>query len=218
MSEQIKSETALADDKVTDEPIDCQLLDGYELMGWKPSSSLSYDDNVMDLVMLITRSSHCRQGSMACVLTNPISVGVDDVTKETIYNSLISVATNRPLFSEKDSDVHAEVAALGLACRTGSKTEGCTAYITMPPCKRCFAALTVAGVSRIVTRLTCPEPIKNGAQRNKIELVALGNVQEQTARINTLIYGDPKGKKREVESQTSDGSKRQKLAKDTEGN
>lgn len=63
--------------------------------------------------MLVTRNSHCKQGSMACVL-----VQTD--------KSIITVATNRPLFTENDSDVHAEIAALGAACQTGRKTGNAT--------------------------------------------------------------------------------------------
>jgi deoxycytidylate deaminase len=168
----------------------CKLLDGFKLHGWQPDPKLSDDENYMDLVMLLTRSSHCRQGSMACILVHPDS-------SNNICGSIISAATNLPLFTKNDSDVHAETAALGGACRTGSRTENATAYITMPPCKRCFGALVASGIKRIVTRLTPPQPIEAGARRNGIELIALGKLQEQTARINTLIHGDPKGKKRD---------------------
>jgi deoxycytidylate deaminase len=181
-----------ADDPSTACHPTCKLLDGFELFGWNPDPKLSEDENYMDMVMLITRSSHCKQGSMACVLIQ----SEDDSSSKGINESIISVATNGPLFSENDSDVHAEIAALGGASRRGTKTENATAYITMPPCKRCFAALVVSGIRRIVTRLTPPKLIEEAAKRHNIEVVALGRIQEQTARVNTLIYGDPNGKKK----------------------
>ena len=87
--------------------------------GWKPDESLGNDNTFMDIVMLVTRNSYTRQGSMACVLVQP-------------DNSMISVAINQPLFTENDSDVHAEIAALGAASKMGKKTDRATAYITMP--------------------------------------------------------------------------------------
>ena len=182
----------------------CRFLDGIQMFGWRPNPSLSEDDNYMDMVMLVTRSSHCRQGSMACVLVDQSSDG--------FFESIISVATNKPLFTDKDSDVHAEIAALGGASRRGDRTENATAYITMPPCKRCFAALVVSGIRRIVTRLAPPKAIEEGARRHKIELVVLGRLKEQTARLNTLIYGNPDGKRKKIDegSETSGPLKRRK--------
>lgn len=43
--------------------------------------------------------------------------------------SIVTVATNRPLFTENDSDVHAEIVAIGTACQTGRKTGNAT-YVT----------------------------------------------------------------------------------------
>jgi deoxycytidylate deaminase len=125
---------------------------------------------------------------MACVL----------VDEESDDNTILSVATNLPLFKESESDVHAEIAALGSASRVGKRTENATAYITMPPCKRCFAALTVSGIKRIVTRRTPPIAILDCAMKQKVEFVSLSreSMEQQTKRINLLIHGHPDGKKR----------------------
>eukprot|EP00536_Pseudo-nitzschia_multiseries_P006520 jgi/Psemu1/100863/gw1.139.27.1 len=141
------------------------LLKDHQLHGWQPNKSLSVDENFMDLCMIITRSSKLKQGSMACILVNesgnsdgvdaktlptsPTGTGSADNTN-TMCDSIISVANNRPLFSETSSDVHAEISAIGEAARHGLPTENATAYITMPPCKNCFGALAVAGIRRIV--------------------------------------------------------------------
>lgn len=188
------------------DPNNSNFLRGFELYGWKPDPNLSIDENYMDLVMLLTRSSYCKQGGMACVLVNHDN------------NTILSAVTNGPIFSEHDSDVHAEVAAIGAAARRGTSTEHATAYITMPPCKRCFAALVVSGIDRIITRLKPPKLIEEAAKRHNIQLVALGGISEQMARINSLIYGDPNGKKKkkDVEQQQDLFPKRMKETAETQ--
>lgn len=172
-----------------------EFLRDFELYGWEPDPTLSNDENLLDLCMIITRSSKLRNGSMACILAQP-EIKSDDETLN-VCEKIISIATNRPLFGEDTSDVHAEVAAIGETSRRGlGPTEHATAYITMPPCKRCFGALVAAGIRRIVTRLDPPKVIQDGASRNKIELVTFRDHDKQTSRINTLIYGDPSGKKK----------------------
>jgi deoxycytidylate deaminase len=105
-----------------------------------------------------------------------------------LEQSLLSVATNQSLYSENDSDVHAEIVALMSCARRGCVTQGATAYITMPPCKRCFAALVVAGIQRIVTRHTIPPTIANVAETKGIEMVTmLEGLEEQKDRINNLV-------------------------------
>lgn len=102
--------------------------------------------------------------------------------------SLLSVATNQSLYSANDSDIHAEIVALMSCARRGCVTQGATAYITMPPCKRCFAALVVAGIQRIVTRHAIPPTIANVAETKGIEMVELlEGVEEQRVRINNLV-------------------------------
>lgn len=187
-----------------------RMVDDYELYGWNADPALPFDDNVMDLVLLVTRSSICIQGHMACILVRP-QVERDNEADmgSKIRDSIVSVATNRPLYKERHSDVHAEICALGAASQAGIKTEGCTAYITMPPCKTCFGALVAAGVKRVVSRIEFMEPVFSGAENMGIELVKLGRISEQKARINTLIYGDPNGKRRY--HQPSDGSETKRL-------
>lgn len=188
-------------------------LNGYELHGWQPDKSLSTDENFMDLCMIITRSSKLKQGSMACILVNEID---DQIPKKDSCDAIISVANNMPLFSENDSDVHAEIAALGQACRSGIRTQNATAYITMPPCKRCFAALTVAGIRRIVTRYDPPKKIQETAAKNNIQFSKISNHTEQMARINTLINGESSEKKRknhEADQTPTEKTKKERVRK-----
>jgi len=105
-----------------------------------------------------------------------------------LYGCVIGAATNQPLFRESDSDIHAEITALGQACRNRHSTDGCTAYITMPPCKRCFAALVTFGIKRIVSRKLPPQQIRDTAANNGIEVLELDSETRRTQmeRINRL--------------------------------
>jgi deoxycytidylate deaminase len=71
-----------------------------------------------------------------------------------IFPNIVGAATNTPLFDGMDvtSDIHAEINALALVCRSSQSTEGCTAYIPIHTCQRCFAALVTFGIRRIVCR------------------------------------------------------------------
>lgn len=47
--------------------------------------------------------------------------------------------------------IHAEENAILAAAMSGSSVEGCTMYVTLPPCSRCAARLIEVGIKRIVT-------------------------------------------------------------------
>jgi tRNA(Arg) A34 adenosine deaminase TadA len=175
----------------------------FNLYGWKPDKNLSDDENYMDVVFLVTRSSRDGQqghmGSLIVKATKPHklfdnNVEGDGEHEERIYRGILGAATNTPLFGEKDctSDIHAEIGALGQACRSYQSTEGCTVYITIPPCKRCFAALVAFGIKRIVTRQVAPKLIRETAQGHGMEVLNLSREQNrsQMERINRLVNKD----------------------------
>lgn len=198
------------------------LFNKYNLYGWKPDTNLSTDENYMDMVLLVTRNSQLKQGGMACIIVKrqqqqfetPGQTTLNTATSTTstsatstsspskcqasmsnFEQSLLSVATNQSLYSANDSDIHAEIVALMSCARRGCVTQGATAYITMPPCKRCFAALVVAGIQRIVTRHTIPPTIANVAETKGIEMVELlEGVEEQRVRINNLVIQASRGR------------------------
>jgi deoxycytidylate deaminase len=136
---------------------------------------------------------------MACVLVAPSPPPPPDSAAQhhpksrRLYDAILSVSTNLPFYSAHDSDVHAEVAALGRAARNGVATHHATAFITMPPCKKCFSALTVAGIARIVTRLAVPPPIAAAATQHGIQMVQLEGGDAQRDRLNLLIHGNAAG-------------------------
>ena len=200
-------------------------LSRFEMHQYQPSANLSDDENYMDIVMIITRSSQLRQGSMGCILVRPRTDAItttieqherqimvpddeplpmaedhtetkhhskhneDDVENgnnelsSTLLNRIIAATTNTSLFTPKDSDVHAEINAIGqvasqrtqtaVASSSTTTTQGATAYITMPPCKKCFGALHAAGVTRIVSRRSHPIILHKVAAKVGIQLVTL---------------------------------------------
>mmetsp|Transcript_25637 Transcript_25637/g.39721 ORF Transcript_25637/g.39721 Transcript_25637/m.39721 type:complete len:256 (-) Transcript_25637:289-1056(-) len=198
-----------------------ELDERYELYGWTPklskpqeeecsgegekhvnvAAALSDDENYMDLVMLITRNSTCRQGHMGCILVNSSNTdkangenGNADAEETKFYNRIIGAATNCALYTISDSDVHAEVAALGDASSRGNRTKGCTAYITMAPCKKCFGSLFCSGVSRIVSRQALPDTMARVAEQKGIEYYDMKfQSQEQDARIAVWIQNSMNG-------------------------
>jgi deoxycytidylate deaminase len=208
-------------------------LSSFPTYGWRSDPSLSDDVNFMDLVLIITRTSQLLQGSMACILvrlppsvdsrkslktchkatTTPMPVNgpttaattTDQINKR-MEDAILSIATNQSFYKENESDIHAEIVALGQAARAGRSTDRCTAYITMPPCKRCLAALYTAGITRIVSRYPTPENYRHAAETRGIEFVDLPiHVREaQRARIDALILAHDE---EEEEWNTKDNTK-----------
>jgi tRNA(Arg) A34 adenosine deaminase TadA len=103
----------------------------------------------------------------------------------------VGAATNTPLFDGMDvtSEIHAEINALALVCRSSQSTEGCTAYIPIHPCKQCFAALETFGTRRIVCRRESTLLICQTAAARNIEVSHLSYQQQrcQMKRIYQLV-------------------------------
>ena len=167
-----------------------RLLEPFETHGWKPDDKLSDEDNLLDLLLIVTRCSKLKQGSMACIITRPAK----DVDDESLLSRIISVANNQEMYKPNSSDIHAEVAALGDAARHGRPTDQCTAYITMPPCRKCFSALYCSGINRIVSVHQPPTHFASFG----IDLVGATNILENRARIQVLF--DKNNEKQKQES------------------
>ena len=171
-----------------------ELNERYELFGWKPCPNLSEDENYLDLVMLLTRNSKCRQGHMGCVIiksADKSNVDENSMSRSDLelclYDRIIGASTNLELYRKYDSDIHAEVGALGDASKKGNSTLGSTAYITMAPCKRCFTSLFSSGVKRIVTRQPLPDVMATVAREHGIDYRDMKfQENEQDIRINKI--------------------------------
>ena len=188
----------------------CPALAPFNLYGWQPDPTLSDDENFLDIVLLLTRSSTCKtSGRVACILVDTALMprptanegsksgcaqggpNGESVAKleQRLFSCIVGAATNRPLFAPTDSDIHAEISCLGQACNSRHAVRGCTAYITIHPCKRCFAALVAFGVGRIVSRQMPPKQIVDCAHGNGIEVAELTKDmnRSQMKRINELV-------------------------------
>lgn len=168
-----------------------------EILEFKTNPSLSDDENYMDIVFLITRSSvDGQQGHMGAIVVRPSiqHQHPQNQHQRRIFRGILGAATNLPLFGEKNctSDIHAEISALGEACQSGQSTQGCTMYITIPPCKRCFAALVAFGITRIVTRQVSPRIIHETASKHAMAVVNFDRDtnRRQMERINKLVNKD----------------------------
>ncbi|KAL9186012.1 hypothetical protein ACHAXT_005250 [Thalassiosira profunda] len=169
-------------------------LSGFDLRGFRPSPNLSDDLNYMDVVMILTRSQTLRQGSMGCILVRPKNESAIDIEEDEgasnaqsdgegngtddFFGRIIAAATNSSLFKSDDSDVHAEINAIGQVAKRDIKahvvsSQGTTAYITMPPCKRCFGALHASGIRRIVARTQHSSVLLEAASTVGIEMASM---------------------------------------------
>lgn len=170
-------------------PTDNVPLSHFETYGWTPDDNLSEDENYIDLVLLITRSSQLKQGSMGCLLVQPSSRH-DTSSPLSLQDRILVAATNQSFYKDNNnSDIHAEMVALARAARRGIAVDQCTAYITMPPCKRCLPALVVAGIGRIVSRHE-DENRKGSAMAaacSHLEYGVVRDTTERLARINALV-------------------------------
>lgn len=208
------------------------MASSYETYGWEPCDTITDHENFMDLVLLITRSSKLKQGSMACILVRPPAEileteqqSCDDndddgnenasrkrtklLTNNNLTDRIITIATNQSFYKENESDIHAEIVAISQVASSRLSTsitstvhEYCShdngstmtnvtptthnaiAYITMPPCKRCFAALVTAGITQIVSRYQSADIIQTIANQRNIQMIV---IPENRIRIQNII-------------------------------
>ncbi|CAB9499923.1 expressed unknown protein [Seminavis robusta] len=230
--EETKTNPTTTQDNVsnTDGASGCEALKPFRTYGWKPDPHLSVDDNLLDLLLIVTRSSTCRDGGMACIITKQTKRQQDNETASplSLFQSILAVATNRALYSVNDSDLHAEVCALGACARHGHATEACTAYITMPPCKKCLGSLVVSGIQTLVFPRHIPPYIQQVAAQDhsNLTIVHKNDTEEwnqRRQRIQTLIETYQKehpgeegeiAKRRKQRKEEKQQRKQRKLEKD----
>ena len=211
-------------------------LSSFELHGYHPPPNLSDDLTYMDIVLLITRRANLRQGSMGCILVRPLlktttadGEEMNNPQQNELLSRIIAAANNTSLFQPDDSDVHAEINAIGqvskrihssLPHNTPStniiSTQGATAYITMPPCKRCFGALYAAGIKRIVSRKQHPDILLKAASEVGIEMSCLTHEEmvSQYVRMDKLFADGSQHKKLDEGNNAEEIVRRRKHRKD----
>lgn len=89
------------------------------------------------------------------------------------YNGLPSGILDDPLLlADREAKlakvIHAELNALLNAGKHGVPVEGCTLYVTYPPCNHCALAILQSGVSKVVT--TKPKATSRWCNSQKMSL------------------------------------------------
>lgn len=117
--------------------------------GWEWEAALSVDENYMDLAFLLAKASSA-SGRVGCVLVRGVAdCGMSHSPSQS--GDVIVCGVNTGLFTPMQADCHAEANAVAESATHGWALRGATAYVSKPPCDRCFALLAVNGVARIVT-------------------------------------------------------------------
>ena len=142
------------------------------------------NDNAAAAVVEESSSNHHHHDNSSSNISNTDN---NDSLSWYYWNRIIAISTNLPLYQSDSSDIHAEIAAIGqAAARCSSGTAQCTAYITMPPCRKCFGALVCAKVARIVTPRT--SPLASLAAQHGIQMIALTEQwDDRRQRTNEIV-------------------------------
>lgn len=110
---------------------------------------MNWHDYFFTLAEVIAKKSKDRSTQVGCVLASPdgnivaagyngFPRGVDDDNEEWHQRPKKYLVT-----------AHAELNAIAAAAKRGTSTEGCFAYINLPPCSQCTVALIQAGIRGI---------------------------------------------------------------------
>lgn len=110
---------------------------------------MSWDEYFFHLCLEIARKSKDRSIRVGCILAGPqheirsagfngFPAGVSDTHEEWHKRPAKYLVTQ-----------HAERNAISLAARCGTSLQGCTAYISLPPCTQCAGGLIQAGIKEV---------------------------------------------------------------------
>lgn len=149
---------------VEDEPIST-LSNPLPLPPYEFEDTLSEDENLLTWVSILARHSASKKGHMGTIFVRPPQQGDPSQSPSTQCQPPISAriahyANNTPLLyahiAKSVPEVHAEALAISRCARRGIPLEGCTVYISYPPCNDCFKLLLSAGIKRCVFKKSIP--------------------------------------------------------------
>ena len=107
---------------------------------------ISWDELWLATCFLISQRSIDPSTKHACIIVDKnnrvVSIGYNSFPRDCVDEEL---PTYRPL--KYKIVTHSEVNAI---INAKSSVEGCTAYITGPPCSNCFSAMLNAGIKKII--------------------------------------------------------------------
>ena len=112
-------------------------------------TQLDWDAYFLKMTEVVASKSKDRSSKVGCVI-----VGPEKEIRSTGYNGFIRGANDnredwhlRPL--KYSVTIHAEANAVANAARSGISLNGCTAYISLPPCSNCALLLAQSGIVEI---------------------------------------------------------------------
>lgn len=133
------------------------LADPLPLPSYTFDATLSEDENFLTWASILARHSTSRKGNMGTIFVraptsgNPRQPGL---CTPPAPERVILYANNVPTLympaQKAVPEVHAEALAISRAARRGIALEGCTVYVTFPPCVECAKLLLAVGVKRCI--------------------------------------------------------------------
>ena len=113
------------------------------------NQNTDWDSYFAKMCLIVASKSKDRSTKVGCVI-----VGPNHEVRSVGYNGFVRGANDeREDWHERPKKYkvtcHAEANAIANAARAGIQLEGCTAYISLPPCSNCALLLVQAGVTNI---------------------------------------------------------------------
>lgn len=133
------------------------LSDPLPLPPYTFDATLSEDENFLTWSSILARHSTSRKGNMGTIFVVPPTSGdprVPGLCSPPAAERILMYANNVPtLYAPAQKavpEVHAEALAISRAARRGVALEGCTVYVTFPPCIECAKLVVAVGVKRCI--------------------------------------------------------------------
>lgn len=112
----------------------------------------SWDDFFMTIASTFAQQSTCLRKKVGCVLVRDkhvISAGYNGSLPGLPHCTDVGCLF-LPETTGCQRTSHAEASALAQAAKHGHSVVGCTAYVTLLPCRTCLKLLIMAGISKVI--------------------------------------------------------------------
>lgn len=162
--------------------------------------TLSEDENFLTWVSILARHSSSKKGHMGTIFVRPPTIGNPadghpcTDCQPPVGDRIVHHANNFPLLYSRIAktvpEVHAEALVIARCARRGIALDGCTVYISYPPCIDCMKLLLSAGVRRCVFKKAI---LNNSAQGEASLVAAEAEGLELVGTLDSVIQGQSKG-------------------------
>jgi len=110
---------------------------------------MDWDTYLTEMCRLVAKKSKDESTKVGCVI-----VGPNHEIRSTGYNGFVRGADDekkewRARPKKYKVTAHAELNAVANAARIGTPLNGCTAYVSLPPCSGCAIALAQSGIKEV---------------------------------------------------------------------